>query len=88
MIKRFIKRSMCFVLVLCFFLGIGSFFSIPGIVFSAIGKKSLNSYFKARKGVIISVIATILNFALIYVLIYILRYLINLENKDYLYYEG
>ena len=75
-------------LILCFTLGLGCFFSIPGIVFSAVGRRSVNCYFKAQKGVIISIIATVLNFALMYVLIYFLRYLINLAGKDYLYYSN
>lgn len=54
-------------LIGCIFFGLGYIACVPGIVFSALGKKSIEFHSKANVGLILSIIGTIVGF-LIYVI--------------------
>ena len=61
-------------LVLAAFFGIGIYLVVPGIVFSTLGKKSINDRKKAKAGLIISIISAVINF-IVLIIMAIITYL-------------
>ena len=72
-------------LIGCLFIGLGYIVAIPGIVFSALGKKSINYHAKAKTGLVLSILGTVLGIIIYFAFFFILGLLAGLEDAGYYY---
>lgn len=70
----------------CILFGIGYVVAIPGIVFSALGKKSITYHEKAKKGLVLSILGTVLGLIIYFVVCIIAGVLAGLAEGGYTYY--
>ena len=71
-----------FGLIGCVFVGLGYIAAIPGIVFSALGKKSIEYHDKAKKGFVLSLIGTILGIVIYFVFCFIVGLIAGLAESN------
>jgi hypothetical protein len=73
-------------LIGCLFIGLGYIVAIPGIVFSALGKKSINYHAKAKTGLVLSILGTVLGIIIYFAFFFILGLIAGLSESGYYYY--
>ena len=73
-------------LIGCLLIGLGYIAAIPGIVFSALGKRSIEYHGKARAGLVLSIIGTILGLVIYFVFFIVVGIIAGLSESEYLYY--
>lgn len=73
-------------LIGCVLIGLGYIVAIPGIVFSALGRKSIKYHDKAKKGLVLSIIGTILGIIIYFVFCIVLGVIAGLAESGYYYY--
>ncbi len=73
-------------LIGCLLFGFGYVVAMPGIVFSALGKRSIKYHNKARKGLVLSVLGTVIGLIIYFVVCVIIGVLGGLAEGGYQYY--
>jgi hypothetical protein len=72
-------------LIGCIFLGFGFVAAMPGIVFSALGKKSIKYHNKAKKGLVLSILGTVIGIIVYFAFCIILGIIAGLAESGYYY---
>ena len=73
-------------LIGCILFGIGYVVAIPGIVFSALGKRSIKYHNKATKGLVLSILGTVIGLTIYFVVCIIVGILGGLAESNGGYY--
>ncbi len=73
-------------LIGCILLGFGCVVAMPGIVFSALGKKSIKYHNKAKKGLVLSILGTVIGIIVYFAFCIILGIIAGLAESGYYYY--
>lgn len=73
-------------LIGCIFIGLGYIVAAPGIVFSILGKRSIKCRDKANKGLVLSIIGTVVGFIIYILFFFIIGLIAGLEGDPYMYY--
>ena len=70
----------------CLLIGLGYVVAIPGIVFSALGRRSITYHDKAKKGLVLSIIGTVLGIIIYFIVCIVLGVIAGLSETGGGYY--